>query len=138
MGGQWDRRRVIAVAIGGVAGAGLRWAVLTSVELGRFPWPVFALNVGGSVLLGILLAEEWTHPRLRLLLHDVGGIGFCGGLTTFSTFSVEVVDLARDGDAPIAATYATASVVAAVAGVAIGAAALRRLRAVTLPLEEEP
>lgn len=138
MGGHWDRRRVIAVALGGVTGAGLRWAVLTSVEAGRFPWPVLALNVAGSVLLGILLAEEWTHPRQRLLLHDVGGIGFCGGLTTFSTFSVEVVNLARDGDTATATVYATASVVAAVAGVAIGAAALRGLRAVTLPLEEEP
>lgn len=138
MRGHWDRRRVIAVALGGVAGAGLRWAVLASVQAGRFPWPVFALNVGGSVLLGILLAEEWAHPRLRLLLHDAGGIGFCGALTTFSTFSVEVVNLARDGDTATAATYATASVVAAVAGIATGAAGLRRLRAVTLPLEEEP
>jgi CrcB protein len=138
MSSRWDRRRLIAVALGGVAGAGLRWAVLTSVEAGRFPWPVFALNVAGSVFLGILLAGEWTHPRRRLVLHDAGGIGFCGGLTTFSTFSVEVVNLARDGDAATAATYATASVVAAIAGVAAGAAALRRLRAVTLPLEEDP
>jgi CrcB protein len=129
---------VIAVALGGVAGAGLRWAVLTSVDPGRFPWPVFAVNVAGSVLLGILMAEEWTHPRHRLLLHDVGGIGFCGGLTTFSTFAVEVVNLVRDGDVSTAATYATASIVAAVAGVAVGAGALRGLRGVTLPLEETP
>jgi CrcB protein len=138
MPGQWDRRRLLAVALGGVVGASLRWAVLGSVDAGRFPWPVLALNVGGSVLLGVLLAEEWAHPNLRLVLHDLGAIGFCGGLTTFSTFTVEVVDLARAGDLTTAAAYGTASVVGAVAGVVIGAAALRRLRAVTLPLEESP
>ena len=138
MGPSWDRRRVAAVALGGAAGAGLRWAVLTSIEPGRFPWTVLGLNVVGSVLLGGLLAEEWTHPQLRLLLHDAGGIGFCGGLTTFSTFAVEVVDLARAGDAVVAAVYGAASLLAAVAGVVCGATALGRLRAVELPLEEEP
>lgn len=138
MRGTWDRRRIAAIAIGGVVGAGLRWAVVTSVEVGRFPWPVFALNIAGSVLLGVLLAEEWSHPSARLLLHDVGGIGFCGGLTTFSTFSVEVANLARDGDAWLAVIYAAASVAAAIVGVTAGAGALRQVRAVTLPLEEEP
>lgn len=128
----------MAVALGGIAGASLRWLVLTSTEAGRFPWPVLALNVAGSVVLGMLLAEEWTHPSLRLLLHDAGGIGFCGGLTTFSTFSLEVVDLVRAGDTAVAALYAVVSVVGTVGGVAAGAGALRRLRAITLPLEEAP
>lgn len=138
MRGTWDRRRVIAVAIGGAAGAGVRWAVATSVAVSGFPWPVFVLNVAGSVVLGVLLAEEWTHPRARVLLHDLGGIGFCGGLTTFSTFSVEAVDLLRDGDAWTATVYVVASVAAAVAGVLAGAGALRHVRAITLPLEEAP
>jgi CrcB protein len=136
--GTWDRRRVAAIAIGGAAGAALRWAVVTSVEAGPFPWQVFALNVVGSVLLGVLLAEEWSHPRARLVLHDVGAIGFCGGLTTFSTFSLEVVNLVRDGNASFAVIYAVSSVAAAIAGVTAGAAALRRVRAVATPLEEQP
>jgi fluoride exporter len=129
---------VAAIAVGGVAGAGLRWAVLASVDAGRFPWPVFALNVAGSLILGVLLAEEWSHPRARLVLHDAGGIGFCGSLTTFSTFSVEVVDLYDDGDVGIAVVYTVASFTATIAAVVAGAAALRRLRALTLPLEEQP
>ena len=116
----------------------LRWAVFTSVDAGGFPWPVFAVNVAGSLILGVLLAEEWSHPRARLVLHDAGGIGFCGSLTTFSTFSVEVVDLAEDGDVGIAAVYTVASLAATVAAVVAGAAALRRLRAIMLPLEEQP
>jgi CrcB protein len=133
-----SRRRAAAIALGGTAGATLRWAVLTTFPGGVFPWPVFAVNVVGSVILGIVLAEEWSHPGARLALHDGAGIGFCGGLTTFSTVSVEVVDLARDGRPALAAVYLLTSVVASVAGVAAGAAALHRLRAVSLPLEEQP
>ncbi|MFZ6003442.1 MAG: FluC/FEX family fluoride channel [Actinomycetota bacterium] len=135
----WDRQRAAAIALGGAVGAGTRWAVLVSIEpTGQLPWTLLLLNVGGSILLGVLLAEEWAHPSARLLLHDAGGIGFCGGLTTFSTFAVEVVDLLRDDHLGIAAAYGALSVVLSVAGVLAGAAALRHVRAVTLPLEEEP
>lgn len=134
----WERQRVVAIAIGAVVGASLRWAVFTSVDAGRFPWPVLAVNVGGSLLLGVLLAEEWSHPQARLLLHDAGGIGFCGSLTTFSTFSLEVVDLARSGNEGTAVLYTVASLGATIAAVVAGAGALRRLRALALPLEEQP
>jgi len=130
--------RRAAIAAGGALGAGLRWAVVTSIDSGRFPWPVLALNVVGSLVLGVCLAEEWDHPRARVLLHDFGGIGFCGGLTTFSTFAVEVVDLLRDGSTGQAASYLGLSLALSVAGVVVGASALRRFRAITLPLEEQP
>lgn len=120
-------------------GAATRWLV---VELAgtthRFPWPVLAVNLMGSFLLGMLLAEEPGHPRLRLALHDLGAIGFCGGLTTFSTFAVEVAELADRGDARLAAIYGVASLTGTVAAVIAGAALLRGVRAIRLPLEEEP
>lgn len=134
----WDRARGTAVAVGGVVGATVRWAGLTTWASAGFPWPVFVVNIVGSVLLGVLLAEEVVRPARRVLLHDAGAIGFCGGLTTFSTFSVEVVDLLRDGDTTVAVTYGVSSVAVAIVGVVAGAAALRRVRAVTLPVEEEP
>jgi len=134
----WDWQRATAIAVGGSSGAALRWAVVTSVDVGRFPWPVLVINIAGSLLLGILLAEEWSNPSMRLLVHDAGGIGFCGGLTTFSTFSLEVVNLARDGDFALALLYLVASVAGAVVGLVAGAGVLRRVRAVTLPLEEKP
>jgi fluoride exporter len=136
--GSWDQKRAVAIAIGAVVGAVLRWAVFTSVDGGRFPWPVLVVNVAGSLILGVLLAEEWSHPRARLLLHDAGGIGFCGSLTTFSTFSVEVVDLARDGDVRTAVVYTVVSVGATIAAVVAGAGVFRRLQAIMLPLEEQP
>ena len=96
------------------------------------------VNVVGSVVLGVLLAEEWNHPRWRLWLHDVGGIGFCGGLTTFSTFTVEVVELVRRDAIDVAVSYGVLSVVSSIAGVVVGAALLRRIRALALPLEGQP
>lgn len=135
---RWNRRRALVIALGGAAGAATRWAVITSVAVpGEMPWPVLAINVVGSILLGVVLAEEWSHPRARLLLHDGAAIGFCGGLTTFSTFSLEVVDLVRDGHPAIAVTYGVMSVGLSIAGVVLGAGAMHRMRAAALPVEEE-
>jgi fluoride exporter len=129
---------VVAVGLGGAAGAALRWAVVTTSATGAFPWPVLAVNVAGSVILGLLLAEERVRPRAHVLLHDFGAIGFCGGLTTFSTFSLEVVNLVRQDDVWTAAVYGVVSVAAAVVGVISGPAILGRVSAAGLPLEEVP
>jgi CrcB protein len=134
----WDGRRVAAIAVGGIGGAALRWAALATVTAGAFPWPVLAINVAGSFVLGLLLAEEYAHPTARLLVHDAGGIGFCGGLTTFSTFSVEVVNLVRDDHGTSAVLYVLASVIGTIVAVLAGAAVLRRVRAVSLPVEGQP
>ena len=136
--GGWDRRRLAAVAAGGALGASLRWFALSLIETNGFPWGVLAVNLLGALLLGILLAEEWTHPAARLWLHDLGGIGFCGGLTTFSTFSLDVVELARRGETTLAMAYTLASVLGAIVAITLGAAGFRRVRALTIPLEEAP
>ena len=99
------------------------------------------VNVAGSLILGVLLAEEWSHPNARLLLHDAGGIGFGGSLTTFSTFStfsVEVVNLARVGSQRGRRVVRRGVSRCYVAAVVARAAALRRVRAVMIPLEEQP
>lgn len=132
-------RQAAAIAGGGALGASARWAVLALLPATTgFPWPVLLVNVVGSALLGVVLAEEWAHPRARLLLHDAGGIGFCGGFTTFSTFALDVARLARDGRGGLAATYVLASVAACLVAVVTTATALRAVRALDLPLEGEP
>ncbi len=131
--------RYAAIAAGGALGAATRWAV--AVLMGPpsgFPWPVFLVNVLGCAVLGFVLAEEWTHPRSRLLLHDFGAIGYCGGLTTFSTFAAQVVDLVEDGRSTTAFAYAGVNLVCGAIALLAGAGLLRRIRALTLPLEEEP
>ena len=134
----WTGTRVGAVAVGGALGATCRWLAVEAGGHPRFPWPVLIVNVVGSLALGVVLAAESGHPLARVALHDLGAIGFCGGLTTFSTFAVEVVDLIDDGDGAVAAAYVAASVVGTMVAVLAGAALLRRGRALDLPVEESP
>ena len=100
----------VAIVLGGVLGAGIRWAVGEAVETGRFPWATFAVNVVGASLLGAISAMD-VRPTLAPAI----GTGFCGGLTTFSTFSVEIVELIDTGRPVTAAIYGVSSVATAVA-----------------------
>lgn len=135
----WTLARVVAIASGGAAGATTRWALLAAIpHAGPFPWNVLIVNVAGSLILGALLAEEWGHPRLRLLLHDAGAIGFCGGLTTFSTYAVGVVDLLDRHRLATAVAYTFASVLTTLVAVIAGAGALRHWRAAGRPVDEAP
>ena len=94
---RWTWDRAVAIAAGGALGASCRWFLVEASGNHRFPWPLLLVNVLGSLVLGALLAEESEHPRARVALHDLGAIGFCGGLTTFSTFAVEIVELIDRG-----------------------------------------
>lgn len=142
-------RRYIAIAVGGALGATVRWAVEAAwTHGGSFPWATFAVNVVGCGALGLVLAGEWAHPRNRMLLHDVAGIGFLGGLTTFSTFAVETVDLVDARRVGLALGYVAASVAAGFGVYVAAGVSMRWLRArsgpeatrraLALPLEEEP
>lgn len=94
----------LAVALVTVAAGGLAAVIryLVSVALARpsdaegFPWAVLVVNVVGSAIGGVVLglAQHAAVPAdLQLILLS----GVCGGLTTFSTFSVETVQLVRAG-----------------------------------------
>ena len=111
----------VYVALGGAAGALLRHAVgqaLGPPRPGAFPWHTFAVNVAGSLVLGIVLAlVPADDPRhLRPLL----AVGFCGGLTTFSTFGYETVALLQARVYGTAVAYAGGSFAVALAAVAVG------------------
>lgn len=84
---------ILAVAVGGALGAVVRQ--LTSVSLagrGRIPWGVLVVNVAGSLIAGLALGMPLDPTVQHILL-----TGFCGGLTTFSTLSVETLQLILDG-----------------------------------------
>ena len=78
----------LLVALGAAIGAPLRFLIATSLDQDRFPRGTLLVNVVGSFLLGLLIEAGATGHWLALL-----GTGFCGGLTTFSTFSVEAIEL---------------------------------------------
>lgn len=104
----------LRVALGGVAGATARWAIVATVAAGAdFPWPTLLVNVVGCFVVGMLARAGRTTVLLV-------GLGFAGGLTTFSTFSVELAGLVRDGEGPLALSYGAASLVLGTAAVVAG------------------
>jgi CrcB protein len=110
-------------AIGGVARYGLTvWAQPRSVA---FPFGTLAVNVAGCLLIGAIAQYSLTtgriSPEARVLLIS----GFCGGFTTFSTFSFESIELIQAGAWPRALLYVLASVTAGVAAVWAGSAVVR-------------
>ena len=98
------------VALGGAAGAVARWALLAAAISPQFPWPTLLVNLVGCGLLGLLIGRR-ARPSTLLLV----GTGLCGGLTTFSTFAVEVADLLRHAELVLGFTYLAASVVGGLA-----------------------
>ena len=81
----------LLVGLGAFFGGVSRYGIGKLLAKSEFPWATILINLSGSFLLGIV-AAVWAkdHP-LRLLL----GIGFLGGYTTFSTFSLEVLEQLR-------------------------------------------
>lgn len=115
----------LAVALGGAVGALARWGAVTALGERAAPWSTLAVNVLGSLLLGVLvgLSEGRLAEPLRLGL----AVGVLGAFTTFSTFSVQTLALLREGALVRGLAYCAGSVVlgllAAVAGDAVGRAA---------------
>jgi CrcB protein len=86
---------VLLVALGAAVGAPSRYLVDRAVQSrheSAFPWGTLTVNVAGSLLLGFLTGLPAGHAVSALL-----GTGFCGALTTYSTFSYETLRLAQDG-----------------------------------------
>jgi CrcB protein len=116
---------VLLISLGAAVGAPLRYLTDRAVQarLGSsFPWGTLTVNVGGSLLLGALVAAD-VGPAVGALL----ATGFCGALTTYSTFGYETLRLARDGERRRAAANAAASVLAGLAAASLGYALARAL-----------
>lgn len=109
------RTAALLVGAGGAAGATARWAMIRSVEPSTsFPVATFIVNLAGCLLLGIVFDRAGESVQAAV------GTGFCGGLTTFSTFAVEVVQLAERDEVGIAVVYLVLSVCLGVAAVVAG------------------
>ncbi len=121
-------RELIYIACGGALGAVLRflvggWAQRLSWGV-VFPWGTLAVNLVGSLAIGILWAvfERFLDAsNLRLFLL----VGLLGGFTTYSTFSMETLNLVRDGQLRLAALYVIVHIVVGLALAAGGYFAAR-------------
>ncbi len=110
----------LLVVLGAAVGAPLRYATdrIAQAYLGTaFPWGTFAVNVVGSLVLGTVVGAAASPEALALV-----GTGFCGALTTYSTFGLDTVVLGGGGRRGTAVLYAVGSVVAGLAAAGLGLA----------------
>lgn len=108
------RREASAVFVGGAAGTLLRVLLTEALPVipGSWPWPTLVANLLGAFLAGWFvtrLADGYHGGRHPLLI-----TGFCGGLTTFSTLQIELLDLIEAGHTGLATAYAGISLLAGV------------------------
>ena len=120
----------LAVGIGGALGSiALYLLAALGPRTGTLPWVTLGVNVTGSLLLGFLVRyfagamQGAPSPALA-----GATVGFCGGFTTFSAFSYELLHLAERGSWGRAAVYAVASVALCLVAAALGAMLARAIR----------
>jgi fluoride exporter len=112
----------LLVVLGAALGAPCRWLALQAASkrsADLVPLATFTVNVTGSLLLGAVLRWSLDVDDPEPLL-AFAGTGFCGALTTYSTFALETVGLVDDDERVRAGVYVTASVAAGVAAAALG------------------
>ena len=113
----------LLVFLGGGVGSMARyafsiWFAVSPVK--GFPWPTFLANAVSCLVLGVVLKKmSLIHPH-ETLGHWLLITGFCGGFSTFSTFSFEVLTLLRSGMPSIAFSYILMSFLVGIIGVWIG------------------
>ena len=99
--------KIVAVALGGALGSSFRFIIASAIPMfmGRmYLWATLFVNASGSLLIGLAWAffelhTDLTHWRLFLI------VGVLGGFTTYSSFSLEVMNLFQDGNSRTAILY---------------------------------
>jgi CrcB protein len=119
--------RTVSILLGGAVGALARAGVgrALPVRPGDWPWATFMVNIAGAAILAWLTTRLTETVAPTRYWRPLIGTGFCGALTTLSTFQVETIRLARDGHAGLGLAYATASIAAGMA-VAVGLTVVAR------------
>jgi len=118
------------IAVGSAIGGVSRYLVGGAVQrmaAGTFPVGTLLVNLTGSFLLGLILRYGVETPTLTPSLRAFLPVGFCGGYTTFSTFSYEAVALLEDGEWTRASLYIALSLGLSLFATFLGFAAAREL-----------
>ncbi len=116
------------IALGGALGSVARFAVAGGVARAThevFPWGTLTANVTGCFIIGLFATLTGPDGRTSVSpeIRQFVMVGICGGYTTFSSFSLQTLTLARDGDMKRAGANVLVSIVACLLGVWLGTAA---------------
>ena len=111
---------LVLVLVGGALGALVRFLVDRAIAVrvdAVLPWGTLAVNVAGSALLGVLAGASMALPDP---VWQLAGAGFCGALTTWSTFAYETIRLAESGARGYAVLNVGLTLTAGLAAAALG------------------
>ena len=121
-----------AIAIGAAIGGVSRYYLASAIQQrvgATFPWGTFLINVTGSLLLGFIIRYALASPAVSVEMRALLTTGFCGGYTTFSTYSYETATLMEEGQYERAGLYALGSVLLALVATFAGFILARELLA---------
>ena len=112
---------IVYIALGSALGGVCRYLVSLALNSqGGFPWGTLCVNVVGSLAIGALSGWIAHCSGNAAAMRAFAVVGFCGGFTTFSTFSSELFAMLESARIGMACAYFLASVSAGLAGVWLG------------------
>lgn len=121
---------LLYIAFGSAVGGVVRYLVggfIQRISGGTFPVGTLLINITGSFLLGLIYRYSTDSAAITPEVRAMLTIGFCGGYTTFSSFSYESIRLIEDGQVGRALAYVALSVLLCLGGTAFGIVAGREL-----------
>lgn len=116
-------QQLLLITLGGGLGALARYGIVlgaSRLPLADFPYAVLCINILGSFFMGIVAGAGVEHAQITPMIRAFLMIGVLGGFTTFSSFSLDVVQLMQRGETIPAMIYMVSSVTLSVLALAIG------------------
>lgn len=118
-------KTLLYIGFGSFAGGVLRFLLSKAVGNNGFPFGTMAVNILGCLLIGLLYGFFQKNSNISTELQLMLTVGFCGGFTTFSTFSNESLSLLQSGNYLYFILYISASIVLGILAVFTGYAIVR-------------
>jgi CrcB protein len=101
---------LLLVGLGGGLGSMLRFGLGRWITAGAMPWGTMVANAVGSLIIGLVLAKTGPSDGSNAHWQALLAIGFCGGFTTFSSFSWQTLEQLRSGQTGVAIAHVLLSV----------------------------
>lgn len=126
---QLDKREIAAVFLGGALGTLLRAALAEAFTSSAtsWPWATFVVNIVAAFMLGYFVTRLQERLPMSSYSRSLLGTGLCGGLSTFSTMQIELLNMIDAHAYILAASYAAASIFAGYLAIHFATAVVRRM-----------